>query len=268
MTRIFLDVHALQTVPPQQPQPRRHRRTEDGRVRGVPRALVSSQAWKRATRTYFADEHLLEPSELGVPTKNVVEVLAERIAARDESLRGERALVLADETVKATGLKTEVSKRKADAAKETGETPAPEAKYLVFLSARQLEGLARLAVDGAADITAFLKQKANRDKAREIADSRHSVDVALFGRMVADADAGDFNVDAASGLHHGRPSGAACAMWKPPAWTWTAVADAGCQCPCGGSGRWRGTCLRNAVTCAGRACGWGHCADQTGCAIT
>lgn len=108
--------------------------------------------------------------------------------------------MLADETVKATGLKTEVPKRKADAAKESGETPAPEAKYLVFLSARQLEGLARLALKGAADITAFLKQKANRDKAREIADSRHSVDVALFGRMVADA--ADFNVDAAVQVAH------------------------------------------------------------------
>ncbi|MEU9313450.1 type I-E CRISPR-associated protein Cas7/Cse4/CasC [Streptomyces sp. NPDC048256] len=200
MTRIFLDVHALQTVPPSNLN-----RDDTGAPKtavygGVPRARVSSQAWKRATRTYFADEHLLEPSELGVRTKKVVEVLAERIAALDESLRGERALVLADEAVKATGLKTEVPKRKADAAKETGETPAPEAKYLVFLSARQLEGLARLALDGAADISAFLKQKANRDKAREIADSRHSVDVALFGRMVADA--ADFNVDAAVQVAH------------------------------------------------------------------
>lgn len=125
MTRIFLDVHTLQTVPPSNLN-----RDDTGAPKtavygGVPRARVSSQAWKRATRTYFADEHLLDPSELGVRTKKVVEVLAERIAALDESLRGDRALVLADETVKATGLKTEVPKRKADAAKETGETPAP-----------------------------------------------------------------------------------------------------------------------------------------------
>ncbi|MFI1508149.1 type I-E CRISPR-associated protein Cas7/Cse4/CasC [Streptomyces sp. NPDC020597] len=200
MTRIFLDVHALQTVPPSNLN-----RDDTGAPKtavygGVPRARVSSQAWKRATRTYFADEHLLEPSELGVRTKKVVEVLAERIAALDESLRGDSALTLADETVKATGLKTEVPKRKADAAKESGDTPVPEAKYLVFLSARQLEGLARLAVDGAADITAFFKDKANKDKARQIADSRHSVDVALFGRMVADA--ADFNVDAAVQVAH------------------------------------------------------------------
>ncbi|MFF3380837.1 type I-E CRISPR-associated protein Cas7/Cse4/CasC [Streptomyces sp. NPDC002680] len=201
MNRIFLDVHALQTVPPSNLN-----RDDTGAPKtavygGVPRARISSQAWKRATRTYFGDEYLLEPSELGVRTKKVVEVVAERIAALDPALSRETTLMLADETVKATGLKTEVPKRKADAAKESAaDAPAPEAKYLVFLSARQLDGLARLALDGAADIAAFLKEKANKDKAKEIADSRHSVDIALFGRMVADA--ADFNVDAAVQVAH------------------------------------------------------------------
>ncbi|MGV9556235.1 type I-E CRISPR-associated protein Cas7/Cse4/CasC [Streptomyces sp. NPDC003401] len=200
MTRIFLDVHALQTVPPSNIN-----RDDTGAPKtavygGVPRARVSSQAWKRATRTYFEDEHLLEPGELGVRTKKVVEVLAERITALDPSLGEEEALALADETVRAAGLKTEVPKRKADAAKETGVAAAPEAKYLVFLSARQFDGLARLAVEGAADITAFLKEKKNKEKVKEIADSRHSVDIALFGRMVADA--ADYSVDAAVQVAH------------------------------------------------------------------
>ncbi|MPY33893.1 type I-E CRISPR-associated protein Cas7/Cse4/CasC [Streptomyces adustus] len=200
MNRIFLDVHALQTVPPSNLN-----RDDTGAPKtavygGVPRARVSSQAWKRATRTYFDDERLLDPGELGVRTKKVVEVLAERIAALDESLRGQQALELANATVQATGLKTEVPKRKADAAKDSGAAPAPEAKYLVFLSSRQLDGLARHAVDGAADITAFFKEKTNKDKAKEIADSRHSVDISLFGRMVADS--ADFNVDAAVQVAH------------------------------------------------------------------
>ncbi|MEV7980189.1 type I-E CRISPR-associated protein Cas7/Cse4/CasC [Streptomyces sp. NPDC086519] len=200
MNRIFLDVHALQTVPPSNLN-----RDDTGAPKtavygGVPRARVSSQAWKRATRTHFADEHLLDPSELGVRTKKVVEVVASRITALDASIDDETALRLADETVKAAGLKTEVPKRKADAAKESGATPAPEAKYLVFLSARQLDGLARLAVDGAGDITAHLKDKQNKERVKEIADSRHSVDIALFGRMVADA--ADYNVDAAVQVAH------------------------------------------------------------------
>ncbi|MER5951711.1 type I-E CRISPR-associated protein Cas7/Cse4/CasC [Streptomyces sp. NPDC001904] len=200
MSRIFLDVHALQTVPPSNLN-----RDDTGAPKtavygGVPRARVSSQAWKRATRTYFGDEDLLEPSELGVRTKKIVEVVAGRITALDTTVAQEQALVLADETVRAAGLKTEVPKRKADAAKETGTAAAPEAKYLVFLSARQIDGLACLALEGAGDITAYFKDKKNKDQVKEIADSRHSVDIALFGRMVADA--ADFNVDAAVQVAH------------------------------------------------------------------
>ncbi|MGW2444474.1 type I-E CRISPR-associated protein Cas7/Cse4/CasC [Streptomyces sp. NPDC001675] len=200
MNRIFLDVHALQTVPPSNLN-----RDDTGAPKtavygGVPRARVSSQAWKRATRTYFKDEHLLEPSELGVRTKKIVEAVAARITAFDPALAGADALRIADETVKAAGLKTEVPKRKASAAKDSEPEPAPQSKYLVFLSSRQLDGLARLAVDGAADITAYLKDKRNKDKARQLADTHHSVDIALFGRMVADA--ADINVDAAVQVAH------------------------------------------------------------------
>ncbi|WP_221354707.1 type I-E CRISPR-associated protein Cas7/Cse4/CasC [Streptomyces beigongshangae] len=200
MNRIFLDVHALQTVPPSNLNRDDTGAPKSAVYGGVPRARVSSQAWKRATRTYFRDEQLLDPSELGVRTKKIVEAVAGRITALDPSVQDEAALQLADEAVKAAGLKTEVPKRKADQAKEGEPAPAPEAKYLVFLSSRQLDGLARLAVEGAADITAFLKDKKNKDRAKEIADTRHSVDIALFGRMVADV--ADINVDAAVQVAH------------------------------------------------------------------
>jgi CRISPR system Cascade subunit CasC len=200
VNRIFLDVHALQTVPPSNLN-----RDDTGAPKtavygGVPRARVSSQAWKRAIRTYFGEQHLLDPAELGVRTKRIVELLAGRITASDSSVERETALRLADETVKAAGFKTEVPKRKAEQAKNGGPEPAPEAKYLVFLSSRQLDGLARLALEGADDITSFLKTKENKARAREIADSRHSVDIALFGRMVADV--ADINVDAAVQVAH------------------------------------------------------------------
>ncbi|WP_153815708.1 type I-E CRISPR-associated protein Cas7/Cse4/CasC [Streptomyces sp. SUK 48] len=200
MNRIFLDVHALQTVPPSNLNRDDTGAPKSAVYGGVPRARVSSQAWKRATRTYFKDEHLLEPSELGVRTKKIVEAVAARITALDPALSGENVLRIADETVKATGLKTEVPKRKANAAKEGEPEPVPQSKYLVFLSTRQLDGLARLAVEGAADITTFLKDKENKSRAKQIADTHHSVDIALFGRMVAD-DA-DINVDAAVQVAH------------------------------------------------------------------
>jgi CRISPR system Cascade subunit CasC len=200
VSRTILDVHVLQTVPPSNLN-----RDDTGSPKtavygGVRRARVSSQAWKRATRRLFGD--LLDPTDLGVRTKRVVEILADRITALDESVKGPQALALAAETIHAaTGAKIEVPKRRAEAAKKKGEEePAPESSYLMFLGYRQFDGLAELAVEGAADIKAFLKDKDNKARAKRIADTRHSVDVALFGRMVADS--ADINVDAAAQVAH------------------------------------------------------------------
>ncbi|GAA3762659.1 CRISPR system Cascade subunit CasC [Spinactinospora alkalitolerans] len=200
MSRTILDLHVLQTVPPSNIN-----RDDTGAPKtaiygGVRRARVSSQAWKRATRLAF--DSLLDPGELGTRTKRVAELLAERIRELDSSIEEREAWTLAAETVQtATGSKIEVPKRRADAAKKKGEgEPAPESAYLMFLSARQRDGLAELAVEGRADIKAFLKDKDNKKRAKEIADTRHSVDIALFGRMVADG--ADINVDAAAQVAH------------------------------------------------------------------
>jgi CRISPR system Cascade subunit CasC len=70
----------------------------------------------------------------------------------------------------------------------------------MFLSAGQLDGLAELALEGRDNITAYFKDKDNKNRARQIANARHSVDIALFGRMVADG--ADINVDAAAQVAH------------------------------------------------------------------
>jgi CRISPR system Cascade subunit CasC len=202
VTRTILDVHILQTVPPSNLN-----RDDTGSPKtavygGVRRARVSSQAWKRATRSAFAD--LLDPAELGVRTKRVAELLASRMAALEPSLSGPDATAVAVEIVKAaTGAKSEVPKRRAEAKKDGAELEgdaSPQTGYLMFLSARQLDSLAALAVEGAKDIAGFLKDKENKQRVRAAADSQHSVDIALFGRMVADAT--DINVDAAAQVAH------------------------------------------------------------------
>ncbi|MFD4370997.1 type I-E CRISPR-associated protein Cas7/Cse4/CasC [Streptomyces sp. NPDC058486] len=201
MNRFYLDVHALQTVPPSNLNRDDTGAPKTATYGGVPRARVSSQAWKRATRAYFKDEQLLDPSELGVRTKKIVEVVATRIAAAAPALETAQAEQLAADVVQAAGLKIEVPKRKADTAKKNGEPePLPEAKYLMFLSSRQLDSLAELAIESAADGKTFFKDKANKDRAKAHADTRHSVDIALFGRMVADVT--DINVDAAVQVAH------------------------------------------------------------------
>ncbi|MFD6098261.1 type I-E CRISPR-associated protein Cas7/Cse4/CasC [Nocardiopsis flavescens] len=200
MSRTILDVHVLQTVPPSNLN-----RDDTGTPKtavygGARRARVSSQAWKRSTRLAF--DALLDPQDLGTRTKRVAELVAVRITELAPDISRDDAVALAAETVQvATGSKIEVPKRKADAAKKKGEKePAPESAYLMFLSARQRDGLAALAVEGREDIKEFFKGKEAKARAKSIADTHHSVDIALFGRMVADG--ADINVDAAAQVAH------------------------------------------------------------------
>jgi CRISPR system Cascade subunit CasC len=199
-SRTILDLHVLHTVPPANLN-----RDDTGTPKtaiygGVRRARVSSQAWKRATRTAFHE--MLDPADLGVRTRRVTELLAPRIQRRNDSIDQSQAWALAAETIQAaTGAKIEVPKRRAKAS-PTSEEPEqpPESRYLMFLSASQLDGLADLAVEGHDNINTFFKDKDNKNRARQIANTRHSVDIALFGRMVADDP--EINVDAAAQVAH------------------------------------------------------------------
>ncbi|MGW1075162.1 type I-E CRISPR-associated protein Cas7/Cse4/CasC [Streptomyces sp. NPDC002537] len=207
MTRTILDIHILQTVPPSNLNRDDTGSPKSALYGGVRRARVSSQAWKRATRETFKE--LLPASELGVRTKKVAEALAERIIERDPALAPSVAIELAAETMRAaTGSRIETPKRKSKgdpADTDGGGEAAPESSYLMFLSRRQLDALAALALEGSpeGDVKAlknYLAAKENKTRARQAADTRHSVDIALFGRMVADST--DLNVEAATQVAH------------------------------------------------------------------
>ena len=185
MSRTIIDIHILQTVPPSNIN-----RDDTGSPKtaiygGVRRSRVSSQAWKRATRVAFNTG--LNPSDLGVRTRRIVELLADEIVGLSTELT-ERATDLATATFKEVGIDTKPPKKEATA----------EAGYLVFLSRHQLKALAQAAVDAASsdDVAQHLK-KAN---VKALADRDHSVDIALFGRMVAEQT--DMNVDAAVQVAH------------------------------------------------------------------
>ncbi|MET8058704.1 type I-E CRISPR-associated protein Cas7/Cse4/CasC [Streptomyces microflavus] len=201
MNRTILDIHILQTVPPSNLNRDDTGTPKSATFGGVRRSRVSSQAWKRATREAFTE--LLDSSELGIRTKKVVEVLAERVVALDSSLSRSAAQALAAETITtATGSKVAVPGRKS---KQDTEGPAPESTYLMFLSNRQYGGLAAMTVEGGkgGDVQAlkdFFKVKENKSRVKQLVLTEHSVDIALFGRMVADST--DLSVDAAAQVAH------------------------------------------------------------------
>lgn len=183
-----VDIHILQTVPPSNLN-----RDDTGSPKtaiygGVQRARVSSQAWKRATRKAF-DEHI-DRSDLGVRTKRVVELVAEEIVRQAPGTGQDAAVALAKNALEAAGIKLITPKPK----KKGDEPGLDESGYLLFLARHQVERLAELAIAAGDEGTIEKKQ------ARAAADTEHSVDVALFGRMVADA--ADLNVDAAAQVAH------------------------------------------------------------------
>ncbi|MGH3585380.1 MAG: type I-E CRISPR-associated protein Cas7/Cse4/CasC, partial [Pseudonocardia sp.] len=184
MPRTIIDIHVLQTVPPSNLNRDDTGSPKTARYGGVVRSRVSSQAWKRATRKAF--ETLLDRSELGVRTKRLVELLGDEIARQDPT-QAEQAPELAKAVLTAVGIKVAPPRGKKELPEESG--------YLLFLSNLQVTALAALGAEHGRTGDAVDKKTAKR-----AADTEHSVDVALFGRMVAEDT--DLNVDAAAQVAH------------------------------------------------------------------
>jgi CRISPR system Cascade subunit CasC len=191
---MYVDLHVLQTVPPSNLNRDDTGSPKTAYYGGVRRARVSSQAWKRATRQAFKE--VLDTSELGVRTKRVVDLLAKRILAQSPDITEKDARERAIAVFKAIGIsvvKPRTRKPKEGEAEANDESERSE--YLIFLSNSQLDRLAAVAIEAASAGSPIEKTAA-----RKAADTNHSIDVALFGRMVADA--ADLNVDAAAQVAH------------------------------------------------------------------
>ena len=179
----YVDIHVIQSLPPSCVNRDDSGSPKSAVYGGVRRLRVSSQSWKRAARLYF--NNLLDASDVGVRTKRVAELLAARITEDAPDL-AESAPNLVGEVFKAAKIKLSAP-RKKDGPLESG--------YLLFLSTSQIARLAELAIAAARGGEA-LDAKA----VKKIFKEAHAVDIALFGRMVADNT--DLNVDAACQVAH------------------------------------------------------------------
>ena len=179
----YVDIHVIQSLPPSCVNRDDSGSPKSAVYGGVRRLRVSSQSWKRAARLYF--NNLLDASDVGVRTKRVAELLAAQIAEDAPDL-AESAPNLVGEVFKAAKIKLSAP-RKKDGPLESG--------YLLFLSTSQIARLAELAIAAARGGEA-LDAKA----VKKIFKEAHAVDIALFGRMVADNT--DLNIDAACQVAH------------------------------------------------------------------
>lgn len=169
--RLFLDIHAIQTLPPSNINRDDTGSPKTCQYGGVKRSRVSSQSWKRAMRTYFYEQS--EQENVGVRTKDIVQFVANKIIEIDSS-KTDEAFDLAEKVIKAAGINTKDGKAKA----------------LFFLGDIQAKELAEAAIDN------------NNDKKylQKILKDNPAIDIALFGRMVADDPR--LNEDASSQVAH------------------------------------------------------------------
>lgn len=181
MNRLYVDVHVLQTVPPSNLNRDDAGSPKQAVFGGVRRARVSSQAWKRATRKGFAETADAGDLQLGTRTKRLRQLLEDRFVAAGQS----------PETAESwSGTCLTALKITPDSGKGKKTT-----SYLLFLGVQQIDRLAQVAAESLAADTQ-LDPKA----LQAVLTEGHPVDVALFGRMVADV--GTLNVDAATQVAH------------------------------------------------------------------
>lgn len=188
--RLYIDVHILQTVPPSNLNRDDAGSPKQAIYGGARRARVSSQAWKRATRTQFRDMPEVDPSRLGTRTKRVSQLLTRRLAERTHL--GEEAAARLSTALLAEQLKIKAGKK------------AEETAYLLFFGVAQLDAIIDLVADRAHELAALPDDALAKTVAELPVQAKltagHPIDVALFGRMVADIPA--LNVDAATQVAH------------------------------------------------------------------
>lgn len=83
MKKLYLDVHALETVPPSCVNRDDTGSPKSAIYGGKVRSRVSSQAWKKAIRENF--KKIFREEDLGLRTKKIVEMVQKDISKLDAS---------------------------------------------------------------------------------------------------------------------------------------------------------------------------------------
>jgi CRISPR system Cascade subunit CasC len=203
--KTIVEIHALQNFAPSNLNRDDTGAPKDALFGGTRRARVSSQCLKRSIRRHFAslvEQKVLATDDVAVRTKRVLEAITKSLVAQghDEAKAEEKARL----TLAAMELSV----------KEDGKS-----EYLLFLGKREISEIARIISEQWDSVTAFAKAptegkkpgKAKKQAAQsadpelkkaleKVFNGGKAVDVALFGRMLADMP--EKNQDAACQVAH------------------------------------------------------------------
>jgi CRISPR system Cascade subunit CasC len=193
--KTLVEIHVLQNFAPSNLNRDDTGAPKDAWFGGTRRARVSSQCQKRAVREYFGSQvgaGVFSPDELATRTKRILQAVADALAGKRDAV----------EAMARTQLALSYVKLKSD---ESGKT-----QYLLFMGRREITSLAQVidehwneivpgpsaqdadSSDGAKKKTKSKKGDANaapkevQSRIEAVFNGGKAVDLALFGRMLAD----------------------------------------------------------------------------------
>jgi len=199
MNKMLIEFHLIQNFAPSNLNRDDTGSPKDALFGGVRRARVSSQCLKRAIRLEAKNRELIAKDHLANRTKKLQQILLDRLP---EEKRNEIDSASKIETVlAASGLKL----------KDKGQT-----EYLVFIGENEISGLLTILEEywdvinsdwqgkpdgkkNKKDVKAALDPELSKS-AKKLLDGGKAVDLALFGRMLADLP--EANLDASCQVAH------------------------------------------------------------------
>lgn len=193
---ITVDFHALHTLPPSNINRDDTGAPKSAIFGGIVRQRVSSQAWKHAIRKDFND--YLNLSNLGIRSRRLPHYIFQRIHNISPELNE------ADATNRVRSFFEAAKIPLANEKQDASPLAALETKALMFLSDQQITNIAKFLIENK-------DQRPNKRLFQELFNESNSIDVALFGRMVATDKGPNLNVDAsvqvahAIGVHESQP---------------------------------------------------------------
>lgn len=181
----FLQLHLLTAYPPSNPNRDDQGRPKSAQLGGSPRLRLSSQSIKRAARMSEAFQMALA-GHIGQRTKRIGDVVQRHL--EDKGAEAGKAREFALAVTKAFGSVTEAEKKK--------DAP-PHTAQLAFISPDER----RFALDLAERLLAGEAAPKEKDLTKTVLRTADgAVDIAMFGRMLADAP--EFNREAAVQVGH------------------------------------------------------------------
>lgn len=171
---IYLDIHVIQTVPSSNINRDDNGSPKTAMYGGVTRARVSSQSWKHAMRHDFNQRN---QDDKGFRTKDAFKSLVVAIKELNSELTDEEVATKAHDVFATAGVKL--------------DSKTDQTKALLMISQGQINKLAEYSLS---------HETLDKKELKTVFNSEQSLDLALFGRMVADNP--ELNVEGSAQVAH------------------------------------------------------------------